>query len=230
MSNNKNLVDLINEISTSEEKILKDLLVEENLSRIISSQENLKVMAESFYFVRHSFCHLNFIVGERCGNNEFLWSGLAKNLYEELGGKSGTSHNQLYINFLASINAKSEKSLKEPEFARQFNYDLEMFCRQAPLEEVISAIAIYEIFDIPDYQLLLKVMKKANVPQQGLRFFQIHAVANHFEMFEDIICWLKYQKGGEEAFNRAKKFIFHTQTKMWHGLIEHLESSFDANP
>lgn len=214
---------LVNNILLEEQRILSELAVESDLNKLSNNSEGLRSFAEAFYFVRYDFCRLNFIIGERCCSNEFLWAGLARNLYEELGGKNGVSHNQLYRDFLSCVGAHAENFLQEPEFARQFNLDWEKFCRQAPLAEALSAIAIYEIFDVPDYQLLLRVIKKADVPQQGLRFFQVHAVANHFEMFEDIVSWLREQEGGEESFNRAKDFVFQTQTEMWRALIEHLQ-------
>jgi pyrroloquinoline quinone (PQQ) biosynthesis protein C len=216
-------IPVVDAISSSEEQIIQELMLEEEFNNIVATQSGLQKFAEAFYFVRYDFCRLNFIVGERCCTNEFLWAGLAKNLYEEVGGKNGVSHNQLYRDFLLCAGADDESSLKEPEFAREFNLSWETFCRKAPLAEVLSAIAIYEIFDVPDYQLLLQVMKKADVPQQGLRFFHVHAVSNHFEMFEDVMSWLKSQEGGEESFDQAKDFVFRTQTKMWRELVEHLQ-------
>jgi pyrroloquinoline quinone (PQQ) biosynthesis protein C len=214
---------LIESIVYEEEFILEKLKLEYEIMNILNSLNGLNQFAESFYFVRYDFCRLNFILGERCCTNEFLWAGLVKNLYEELGGKSGRSHNQLYRDFVSCVDARPENAWQEPEFARQFNLAWETFCRKAPLAEALSAIAIYEIFDVPDYQLLLRVMKKAGVSQRGLRFFQVHAVANHFEMFEDVVSWLREQEGGEEAFSRAKEFVFQTQTEMWCGLIAHLQ-------
>jgi pyrroloquinoline quinone (PQQ) biosynthesis protein C len=214
---------VVDEISSNEEKIIQELMLEKEFGNIVAKQGGLQRFAETFYFVRYDFCRLNFIVGERCCTNEFLWSGLAKNLYEEMGGKNGVSHNQLYRDFLLCAGAEKEGQLEEPGFAREFNQSWEAYCRKSPLAEVLSAIAIYEIFDVPDYQLLLRVMKKADVPQQGLKFFNVHAVSNHFEMFEDVMSWLRDQEGGEESFDKAKDFVFRTQTKMWRGLVEHLQ-------
>jgi Iron-containing redox enzyme len=214
---------IVADIIKEEEVILRELLLENELTYLGCGEENLKRFAQTFYFIRYDFCRLNFIVGERCGIDERLWSGLARNLYEELGGKSGVSHNKLYQNFLDSVGCHQPELTEQPEFTYQFNRDLESYCREAPLPEALSAIAIYEIFDIPDYQLLLRVMKKSGVPQRGLKFFQVHAVANHFELFEDIIPWLREQDSGEDSFNRAKDFVFHTQTKMWRELVEYLQ-------
>lgn len=222
---NQVITNLTDIILTQENSILDDLAVEQKLSNSIVRNNGLQLFAEAFYFIRYDFCRLNFIVGERCGNNEFLWAGLARNLYEELGGKNGPSHNQLYRDFLSSVNAPAEPLLKEPEFAKQFNLAWESFCREASLEEALFAIAIYEIFDVPDYQLLLRVMRKAAVPQKGLRFFQVHAVANHFQMFEDTVSWMRLQERGQEAFEASKHFVFDTQTKMWKGLIAYMEQT-----
>ena len=219
-----NLLSLVQTILTEEENILQKLELENTLSKLTSTPEGLRKFAECFYFIRYDFCRLNFIVGERCCHNEFLWSGLAKNLIEELGGKSGISHNQLYRNFLTCTGIASEKELKEPDFAARFNQSWETFCRTSSIAEVLSAIAIYEIFDKPDYKLLLNVMKNAGISKQGLVFFQVHSAAEHFEMFEDIISWLMTQDGGEEAFINGRNFVFKTQKKMWLDLLESLSN------
>ncbi|WP_315790972.1 iron-containing redox enzyme family protein [Fischerella sp. JS2] len=217
------LTELVKVIIAEEEAILDQLDVELRLCKATANAEGLKQFAEVFYFIRYDFPRLNFVVGERCGTNEFLWAGLAKNLIEELGGKNGPSHNQLYRDFLSSVGTKSEELLKEPLFAQQFNANWENFCRTASLEEALCAIAVYEIFDQPDYQLFLRVMQEAGVPEYGLRFFRVHAAAEHFEMFEDVVAWLQEQEGGKEAFAKGKDFVVQTQRKMWNGLMECLE-------
>jgi pyrroloquinoline quinone (PQQ) biosynthesis protein C len=219
----KTLNQLVQNITEEEVKNLEQLSVKEELQRISQSKEGLKSLATAFYFVRYDFCRLNFVVGARCCSHESLWGGLARNLYEELGGKKGVSHNQLYRDFLVSVDAPGEDDLQEPEFAQQFNFAWDKFCRESSLAEALAAIAIYEIFDVPDYQLLLQVMQEAKVKQTGLHFFQVHAVAQHFEMFEETMTWLFEQEGGEAAFQKAKEFVFQTQTQMWSGLIDHLQ-------
>ena len=143
---------------------------------------------------------------------------------EELGGKSGVSHNQLYRDFLKSIGSKPEAELKCPAFARDFNDRWEEFARNAPLIESLAAIAIYEILDVPDYQMLLELLERAKIPEEGLIFFRVHANAHHFAMFEDTVAWILTQEGGQEAFDRAQDFVFETQRKMWIGLTECLQS------
>ncbi|MEL6159893.1 MAG: iron-containing redox enzyme family protein [Cyanobacteria bacterium J06627_32] len=214
--------ELVAEIATKEKTVLKELALQERLKEAVATENGIIKFAEAFYSVRYDFCRLNFIVGERCCNNEVLWSGIAKNLYEELGGKSGLSHNQLYRNFLSCVGARQEGSFQDPEFARRFNLSWEVFCRQSSIEEALLAIAIYEIFDVPDYQLLLEVMDDRKVPKKGLTFFKVHAVSEHFSMFEDTVAWLKKQEGGEKAFVKAKNFVFQTQTRMWKELLDHL--------
>jgi pyrroloquinoline quinone (PQQ) biosynthesis protein C len=211
-------------LSSREESLIQDLNLEFHLNQATSSNLGLQSFAKSFYFVRYDFVKLNFILGSRCSNNEILWSGLAKNLYEELGGKSGASHDQLYRDFLTSVGVASEQDMREPAFATEFNTAWENRCRNASIESAVAAIAIYEIFDKPDYQLLLRVMQNAEVNQRGLRFFQVHAVAEHFEMFEDTFHWLMAQENGKAVFEEATNFVFETQQKMWTGLIESLTS------
>lgn len=219
----KKLSDLVEIIIAEETAILDELNIEHHLSETTTTAEGLKQFAKVFYFVRYDFPRLNFIVGERCGANEFLWAGLARNLIEELGGKNSPSHNQLYRDFLSCVGVKSEDLLQEPLFAQQFNANWRNFCRNASLEEALSAIAVYEIFDQPDYKLFLRVMQKADLPESGLHFFQIHAAAEHFEMFEDVVSWLREQEGGKEAFVKGKDFVIQTQKKMWNGLMKSLK-------
>jgi pyrroloquinoline quinone (PQQ) biosynthesis protein C len=214
-----NLSNLVQEIIVEEEAILKELDIENRLYKAVDTSYGLKQFAKVFYFIRCDFPTLNFIVGERCGVNEFLWSGLAKNLIEELGNGNTPSHNQLYRNFLSCVEVSTEDLAKEPLFSFQFNETWRKFCREAPLEEALSAIAVYEIFDQPDYKLFLRTMQKAGVSEAGLHFFHVHAAAEHFEMFEDIVSWLREQPGGKDAFARGKEFVIKTQKKMWLGLI-----------
>jgi pyrroloquinoline quinone (PQQ) biosynthesis protein C len=217
------LFNLVEDIIAEEEAVLRQLDIENCLHRVVSKADGIRQFAEIFYFVRCDFPTLNFIVGERCGVNEFLWSGLARNLIEELGDRNTPSHNQLYRDFLSCVGANTKCLVDEPTFASQFNKTWKIFCREAPLEEALSAIAVYEIFDQPDYKLFLRAMQKAGVPETGLHFFQVHASAEHFGMFEDIVSWLREQPGGQEAFTRGKEFVIQTQKKMWLGFMESLQ-------
>jgi pyrroloquinoline quinone (PQQ) biosynthesis protein C len=223
VSEKSKLSSLVKSIIAQEESILNELEVEHNLYKLIIQKEGLKNFAEAFYFVRYNFCRLNFILGERCGNNDFLWRGLVRNLLEELGGQKGISHNQLYRDFLDCVGIHSEDSLQDSIFSYQFNASWEKFCRDAPLLEAIAAISVYEVLDKPDYALLLRVLEKAGIAKQGLHFFQVHANAEHFEMFEDVISWLSKQEKGEEIINNGRNFVFRTQRMMWAGLLNTLE-------
>jgi pyrroloquinoline quinone (PQQ) biosynthesis protein C len=223
LTNNRNLTQLVESVFTKEELLIEEAGIKYFLQKHISRTEGLQSFAESFYFIRADFCCLNFTIGERCHSDERLWSGLARNLMEELGGHGGQSHNQLYRNFLSSVGAKSEQELQSPEFAKVFNNSWRNFAKNAPLMEALSAIAIYEIFDVPDYKLFLDVLTEAKVQEEGLHFFRVHANAHHFAMFEDTITWLMEQEGGEQAFTNASEFVFDTQRKMWLGLIECLQ-------
>ncbi|NJO93538.1 MAG: iron-containing redox enzyme family protein [Hydrococcus sp. RM1_1_31] len=166
------LSNLVKEVIAEEEAILIELDVENRLCEVVTKSEGLKQFARLFYFVRCDFPTLNFIVGERCGTNEFLWSGLARNLIEELGDGKAPSHNQLYRNFMDCVGASTKDLVDEPLFSSKFNENWRKFCRESPLEEALSAIAVYEIFDQPDYKLFLRAMQKAGVPEAGLDFFK----------------------------------------------------------
>jgi pyrroloquinoline quinone (PQQ) biosynthesis protein C len=229
LDNTITLSQIVETVIAKEESNLIELDVKARILQAISDPSRLRKFAEAFYFVRYDFPRINFIVGERCGVNELLWRGIAGNLIEELGGKNGPSHNQLYRDFLSCVGIDNERSLQEPLFANKFNTHWESFCRNASLEEALSAIAIYEIFDQPDYQLLLDVLQEANVDQRGLRFFYVHAVAKHFEMFEDTVKWLMDQENGQAAFESAMKFVFTTQREMWKGLLEDLSDCEPSN-
>jgi pyrroloquinoline quinone (PQQ) biosynthesis protein C len=223
LTNNKGLAQLVESVFLKEELLIEEVGIKSLLRNYILKTEGLQSFAESFYFIRADFCCLNFTIGERCHSDERLWSGLARNLMEELGGHGGQSHNQLYRNFLSSVGARNEQELQSPEFAKVFNNSWRSFAKNAPLMEALSAIAIYEIFDAPDYKLFLDVLTEAKVPEEGLHFFRVHANAHHFAMFEDTITWLMEQEGGEQAFANASEFVFDTQRKMWLGLIECLQ-------
>jgi hypothetical protein len=203
VSEKSKLSSLVKSIIAQEESILNELEVEHNLYKLIIQKEGLKNFAEAFYFVRYNFCRLNFILGERCGNNDFLWRGLVRNLLEELGGQKGISHNQLYRDFLDCVGIHSEDSLQDSIFSYQFNASWEKFCRDAPLLEAIAAISVYEVLDKPDYALLLRVLEKAGI--------------------EDVISWLSKQEKGEEIINNGRNFVFRTQRMMWAGLLNTLE-------
>jgi hypothetical protein len=224
MKNRNHLTHLVNKIIQEEELLTSETCSEQSLLHVVKNANGLRNFSGAFYFIRYDFCCLNFVIGERCHQDERLWGGLAKNLMEELGGNGGRSHNQLYRDFLACVDAGSEQSLQCPSFAHEFNKNWREFAKSAPLMEALSAIAIYEIFDVPDYQLLLRVLEQAGVPEEGLHFFRVHANAHHFEMFEDTVTWLMEQEGGEEAFARAREFVFTTQRKMWQGLIADLQA------
>jgi pyrroloquinoline quinone (PQQ) biosynthesis protein C len=221
---NKNLSTLVSSLARKEEDLIDKLELDKFLTICAEDRKRIIDFAEMFYFIRADFCCINFVIGERCHTNERLWSGLAKNLIEELGGKGGKSHNQLYRDFLSCVGAKPEEELECPQFAAEFNSSWRNFAKKAPLMEALSAIAIYEIFDVPDYKLFLDVLERAGVAEKGLHFFKVHANAHHFEMFEDTITWLMEQEGGEAAFANATEFVFDTQRKMWEGLIECLEA------
>jgi hypothetical protein len=65
-------------------------------------------------------------------------------------------------------------------------------------------------------------MQKNGVSKRGLRFFNVHAQAQHFNLFKDVVSWLKKQERGEEAITNAIDFVLNTQRMMWTGLLNSL--------
>jgi pyrroloquinoline quinone (PQQ) biosynthesis protein C len=209
-------------IAGRELEILEDRNVESALIRHFNTPNGLQKFAVGFYFIRVHFVKINFIIGARCPTHELYWAGLAHNLMEELGGESGPSHNELYRWFLNDAGIADENSLSCPKFAAGFDKKWEDYARNAPLEDALGAVAVYEIFDNPDYQMLLDVMSHTGVSERGLVFFKVHAKAAHFELFEDYFRHVSNQPGGTKALKKATDFVLETQKEMWSGLLDYL--------
>ena len=211
------------DVTKREFDVLGSLDVERRLTNVILRPTGLKKFAEAFYFVRYDFYKLNFMVGSRCPPHEQFWKGLALNLLEELGGREGPTHNQLYRDFLTTVGLGDEQQLREPPFAQGFNREWQMYCANAPLVHALAAIAIYEILDNTDYAMLLRVIRAAGITGVGARFFRVHAEAEHFEMFEDILSRFSEGKEGASTLQEANQFVIGRQRNMWEGLLSHLE-------
>lgn len=217
--------DFVKSVTDAELKVIGDLAVRDRLVQHLKSGEALRKFATGFYFVRVHFVKINFIVGSRCPSHELYWQGLAHNLMEELGGEAGPTHNELYRWFLKEADIENEDSLRCPGFAEDFDGAWENYSREAPLEEALGAIAVYEIFDNPDYQMLLNVMSRAGVSARGRVFFKVHAKAAHFELFEDYFRHVSQKHGGMDSLQRATNFVVKTQKNMWSGLLKYVAGS-----
>jgi pyrroloquinoline quinone (PQQ) biosynthesis protein C len=212
------------EVIESEIKLFTKLNLSEKLLNICSSPDGLKKFAEAFYYIRYKFYKLNFIIGTRCGPDETFWRGLVENLLEELGGLHGVSHNELYRRFLQETGIPSEKLLVEPAFTVNFNDTWESYAFEAPFEEVLAAIAVYEILDNPDYQLLLNLTSALGVNDRGLEFFKVHAGAVHFELFEDFANRMFASEEGTKIIEKSAQYVLQVQAKLWNDLLTHLEN------
>jgi pyrroloquinoline quinone (PQQ) biosynthesis protein C len=213
----------------NENRLLKELDIQSRLIDLVKKPDGCKRFANAFYFVRYDFYRLNFIVGARCGPDERYWTGLAHSLYEESGGNGGKSHNQLYRDFLSDVGVKDENTLREPTFAREFNKSWVNFCTDSPFNEALSGLAIFEILDQPDYAMLFEVVKNADISPGGLLFFKIHAQAEHFDFFEEIVDTLGKTPGGRASLERAAAFVIQNQRMMWQGLLQCLTGSNAEN-
>ena len=217
----------IRHVSAREEAILHELRVKERILEHAQTPEGLSRFAAGFYFIRVNFVRLNFILGARCPNHELYWSGLALNLMEELGGEKGPTHNELYRWFLQAAGIPNEENLLCPSFAAAFDEEWDSYCRETPLLEALGAIAVYEIFDNPDYRMLLEAMQGAGVGERGLIFFRVHAKAEHFELFEKFFEHANQTPAGVSALHRATEFVVNAQRKMWSNLLEWMEQHQD---
>jgi pyrroloquinoline quinone (PQQ) biosynthesis protein C len=214
----------IESVTADELGIIRESNLEKALTRAVGSPNGLRAFASSFYFIRVYFVRINFIIGARCPTHELYWGGLAHNLMEELGGESGRAHNELYRWFMQEAGIDDENSLRCPRFAKDFNRAWEDYSREAPLEETLGAIAVYEILDNPDYQMLLRIMSRAGVSARGLVFFKVHAKATHFDLFEDYFRYVSQKPDGMSSLKTATHFVLETQRRMWSGLLAHLAS------
>ena len=214
--------DFAQMVLDDENQVLENLQVRANLSRLVALPEGCQAFAGAFYFIRYNFYKLNFIVGARCGPDETFWSGLVHSLYEEVGGGGGKSHNELYRDFLREVGVRDEWELKQPAFAAPFNQAWEEYCSTSPVEEALAGVAIFEILDQPDYALLFEVMKETGVSAKGLKFFEVHAHAQHFDFFQEIVSRFWKHKYSREALLRAASFVNSSQEQMWRGLLNHL--------
>ncbi len=210
-------------IVSKEVALLDDLCVRERLLEITSNKAGLRAFAQEFYFIRYDFCKLNFIVGAKCPPHEKYWCGLTKNLLEELGGGRGATHNQLYRDFLWESCKKKEQELKPKKYAIDFSKKWEGYCREQHYSEGLLAIGMYEALDNPDYDLLYEVIKESGVSDKGLKFFLVHAKAEHYEMFEEMIDEIQMSESDAGRVERVADFVIDTQRFMWENLLNSLE-------
>lgn len=221
---NTKVAEFQKNIIETEEKLFSDLNLYNRLIAICSTSQGHKKFAEAFYFIRYKFYKLNFIIGTRCSPDEADWRGLVENLLEELGGIDGVSHNELYRRYLNDVGIADEKLLVEPPFTVAFNDTWEKFAFEAPFQEVLAAIAVYEILDNPDYQLLLNLARQSGVEKSGLDFFKVHAGAVHFELFEDFANRMFETAAGTELIEKSASYVLSVQSKLWKDLLAHLEN------
>jgi hypothetical protein len=210
-------------VRRAEEEVLCELEVIEKLTQWCRNKRGLRAFAEAFFFVRCEFVRINFVVGSRCSRLEEEWGGLARNLYEELGGGYTKTHNQLYREFLSSAGGAAEGDLVEPEFARRFNAAWLQFAGGAPLRTALLGVAAYEVLDGPDYSALYSMLTSSN-PSADLTFFRVHAEANHFELFHDLLRQgTVSNQDVRNDFEIAGRFVLRWQRFMWAGLLQHID-------
>ena len=202
--------------------MLEKNAIEQRLLKKLSTKSGLNSFALAFYFIRVGFVRINFQIGARCPCDELYWRPMAQNLWEELGAGDTKSHNQLYRNFLTSIDLQEPLSTPEPEFAKRFNAGWHDIALRSSLVEAICSLAVYEELDVPDYSMLLKVLSDVSSCEVDLKFFRIHSDVDHFSMFTS---FLESQNAIEleETLTIVKKRVYSLQLEMWNGMIEYLD-------
>ena len=128
---------------------------------------------------------------------------------------------------VARFEIAAPGELCEPEFAARFNAAWLAYCSHAPLEQALAAIGVYEIFDNPDYRMLMSVVHSAGVSGKTLRFFAVHAGARHFALFETLVARM-LANGQAHAIADASSFVLRTQEAMWSDLLTFLEAKSSA--
>lgn len=211
-------------VEKKELQTIATLGVVERLRRVANIEGGIQKFGIAFYPIRSSFVRTCFIAGSRCQMHEVLWSGLARNLYEEAGGGVTPAHNELYRRFLRSVGVFSDDGIEELPFSVEFNQAWRSFASEKPVEEAILAIAVYEIFDRPDYRAFVDAFEGVN-DRWDLEFFKVHAGVEHFEMFTPFVEWF-YAKfpDAELRFHHVADFVLGKQERMWAGLLETLET------
>jgi hypothetical protein len=210
----------------AERNVLDQLNVRALLSQMTASPDGLARFAEAFYFCRVGFVRLNFILGARCADDERLWVGLARNLWEEAGGGATPPHNTLYRRFLNFSTKTPESALKSPPFATSFDQQWETFVRSADVLDALVAFAVYEALDAPDYQMLHDALLN-RVPDAQLEFFKVHTDVRHVELFDDALALVSPTRIDSSAA-QAMEFVVGLQERMWRGLLEYVRGDAAA--
>jgi hypothetical protein len=197
--------------------------VQSRLSRVCSTLAGVRGFAVAFYPLRYSFVQMAFVAGARAPMHEDYWCGLAQNLFEEAGEGHKASHNELYRRFLSSSGLDATMQVPVTDLSRRFNRSWFDYVREAPIDQAIAAIAIYEVIDSPDYRLLYDALRSSSIPLD-LKFFEVHASAEHFGMFARFFhAYLRQDTCSLEDFLPVAHFVLGLQEEMWIALLASLE-------
>jgi len=176
--------------------------------------------AKIFYHLRGHFHDFLWYVGNHAEDKETK-DVILKNIAEELNG-SARSHEQLYMDFSASLGVDNSKAFLDSTnylpFAKEFNHSHMKWLHENSADHRFCALSAYERLDNTDYMHLLELVKSLNVDRKGQIFFKIHSVVEHFaptyEKLKDI--WHNSENIVKDSFT----FIGYTQLNMWNNLSE----------
>lgn len=176
--------------------------------------------ANVFYHLRGHFHDFLWYVGNHADDKETK-DIILKNIGEEFNG-SAKSHEQLYMDFTASIGIDTSKSFIDDKynlpFAKEFNHNHIKWLHEHSAAHRFAALSAYERLDNVDYISLLELVKSLDVDRKGQIFFKIHAVVEHFAPTHAKLkeIWTISEDIVKDSFT----FIGYNQLRMWNNLSE----------
>ena len=182
--------------------------------------EQKAYFAKVFYHLRGHAHELLWITGSSSPNLEAK-SAILDNYTDEFG-KTGKSHEQLYLKFAKALDVDLSTEYAHEKFylpfAREFNRDHLRYFIHGDWETKASSFAAIELLDNVDYPLLYSLGKSFGINESSLSFFKVHIPVEHYDQASEAFglktIWNRNSRKVTDAF----KFIGEHQIKMWNEL------------
>jgi len=177
-----------------------------------------KFFVRAFYHARGNFYKFLWFMGSLAPSKEFKDVILA-NIEEEFGG-SRKSHEQLYIEFAASLDVDLSEEIMfgrtNLRFIDDFNQEHISWLFHNNWDSKWSAFSAYERLDNVDYKNLYRTVSGFGLPSKSMKFFEVHRAVKHYQRASSLL---------EEIWERDANivrsgfyFIGRHQAKMWWNL------------
>jgi len=220
---NKLLETFVNNWASNYELALNklDIFSKKELNWTLDKKQKFILLIHHF---RGNFYHFLWYVGSLSPNKEFK-DIVLQNITEEFNGKA-PSHDQLYMQFAREFGIDTTKEILSEanyhDFARKFNRGHLKFVLTKPWNQIWSAFSSFERLDNIDYKLLLGLAQKLGTSKNGLVFFKVHTVVQHFESTSKLLeeIWEKDPQSVKKGF----EFIAQNQLEMWRELGKELNT------